>query len=119
MNKRPATIYKHTALGTTEDFIRSLVAPAKPRLQLLQLAHYFPVFLGSLRRQADFAMLVGQRASIGQFESPLNQVQVSVNIPVIHQRLANVVHLPATILPRGIGQEQNGFEGNRPGRKIV
>ena len=119
MNKRQATIFKHTALGTTEDFIRSLVAPVKPRPQRRQLAHYFPVFLGSLRRQADFAMLLGQRASIGQLENPLDQVQVSVNIPVIHQRLAYVVHLPSAILPRRIGQEQNGFERDRSRRKVV
>lgn len=31
MNKRPATIYKHTALGPTEYFVASLIAPVKPR----------------------------------------------------------------------------------------
>lgn len=31
MNKRQATIYKHTALGPSAHFTRSLVAPVKPR----------------------------------------------------------------------------------------
>jgi len=69
MNKRPATIYKHTALGPSAHFTRSLVAPVKPRLQLRPLAHHFPVFLGSLWRQADFAMLLGQRAYSGSWKN--------------------------------------------------
>lgn len=88
----------------------SWVAPVKPQLKLRHLLLYVPVLFGGLGRQLDFAMLVGQVTRVRYFEDPFGQVQEAEDIPIVHQRLANVVDLTAPVFTARVRQEQNLLE---------
>ncbi|HCK4503008.1 TPA: hypothetical protein N0H38_004461 [Pseudomonas aeruginosa] len=88
-------------------------------MKLRHLLLYVPVLSGSLGRQLDFAMLIGQVTRVRYFDDPFRQVQEAENVSVVHQRLANVIDLTAPIFTARVRQEQDPFKGDGTRSQIV
>lgn len=97
-----AVIYKPQSVGWT-----SWVATGNPVLKLHHFLFELPELFEGAERQVDFTMLVGQVALVEYFKPPALDVEEPNYVPVVRQRLSNIIDLSTPVFTARVNQEGN------------
>ena len=97
----------------------SRVAATEPKVKLRHLLLQLPVFLGGFRGQHDFTVLIGQVALVQYLEAPLEDVEKSDYVQIIHHSAADVIDLSACIFAARVRHEEDVPKGYWAGSEVM
>ena len=92
-------VHKNRSVGLVSEL-------RKPKLQLHHLLFEFPVLPLGGRRELDF-LLVGQVTLVQYFKSSLHQLDQTLHVETVHQRLSDVIDLSAGVFTARVFQEED------------
>ncbi len=105
-------VRKSRALGP------STISLAEPTVQLGHFLFEVSVIPLCLRRKRYLAVLICEIAIVEYFKSTVTEAQETVNVPVLHKRLADVVDLSSFVMAFGVRQKQDIREETRSGADV-